>query len=86
MVLLWGIETVWNCLESGRKCNDLALESTVKYSVKQAVLQNLVMEFLRNWTQIQESEELRLNCISNITLEKNYWPINYITCAAFTML
>ena len=29
-----------------RPCNDLALESTVKYSVKQAVLQNLVMEFL----------------------------------------
>ena len=28
-----------------RPCNDLALESTVKYSVKQAVLQNLVMEF-----------------------------------------
>ena len=28
-----------------RSCNDLALESTVKYSVKQAVLQNLVMEF-----------------------------------------
>ena len=27
-----------------RPCNDLALESTVKYSVKQAVLQNLVME------------------------------------------
>ena len=25
-----------------RSCNDLALESTVKYSVKQAVLQNLV--------------------------------------------
>ena len=28
-----------------RPCNDLALESTVKYSVKQAVLQNLGMEF-----------------------------------------
>ena len=28
-----------------RPCNDLALESTVKYSAKQAVLQNLVMEF-----------------------------------------
>ena len=28
-----------------RPCNDLALESTVKYSVKQAVLQNLVMKF-----------------------------------------
>ena len=28
-----------------RPCNDLALESTVKYSVKQAVLKNLVMEF-----------------------------------------
>ena len=28
-----------------RPCNDLALESTVKYSVKQAVLVNLVMEF-----------------------------------------
>ena len=31
-----------------RPCNDFALESTVKYSVKQAILQNLVMEFLRN--------------------------------------
>ena len=29
-----------------RPCNDLALESTVKYSVKEAILQNLVMEFL----------------------------------------
>ena len=28
-----------------RPWNDLALESTVKYSVKQAVLKNLVMEF-----------------------------------------
>ena len=28
-----------------RPCNDLALESTVEYSVKQAVLKNLVMEF-----------------------------------------
>ena len=32
-------------LSEKRPCHDLALESTVKYSVKQAVLHNLVMEF-----------------------------------------
>ena len=37
-----GVETVWNCLGSGLKRG-----STVKYSAKQAVWQNLVMEFYR---------------------------------------
>ena len=35
-----GIETVWNGLERGLKRG-----STVKYSAKQAVWQNLVMDF-----------------------------------------
>ena len=35
-----GIETVWNCLEIGLK-----RASTVKYSAKKVVWQNLVMEF-----------------------------------------
>ena len=35
-----GIETVWNCLESGLKRG-----SSVKYSAKKAVWQNLVMAF-----------------------------------------
>ena len=41
------LELFKECSEK-RPCNDLALESTVnsvKYSVKQAVLKNLVMEF-----------------------------------------
>ena len=35
----------WSEKRPWRACNDLALESTVKYSVKQAVSKNLVMEF-----------------------------------------
>ncbi len=35
-----GIETVWNCVERGLKRG-----STVKYSAKKVVWQNLVMEF-----------------------------------------
>ena len=39
------LELFKECQSEKRPCNDLALESTVKYSVKQAVLKNLVMEF-----------------------------------------